>query len=91
MSQTNFEDDEILGKAYDGRLMRRLLVFVRPYWRRLAVAMLLLFGAAFAELALPLLKGRYPDGRRAALVPRPAHTPRAAPGTAGAAHRRIRP
>ncbi|HNP70761.1 MAG TPA: ABC transporter ATP-binding protein [Kouleothrix sp.] len=69
MSQTNFEDDEILGKAYDGRLMRRLLVFVRPYWRRLAVAMLLLFGAAFAELAPPYLVSRAIDGPIAARDP----------------------
>ncbi len=55
MTGANFEDDEILGKAYDGRLMRRLLVFVRPYWRQLAVAMLLLFAAAAAELAPPYL------------------------------------
>ena len=27
-------DDEILGKAYDARLMRRLLTYLRPYWRR---------------------------------------------------------
>src|SRR5256885_1686307 len=26
-------DDEILGKAYDARLMRRLLQYLRPYWR----------------------------------------------------------
>ncbi len=27
------QDDEILGKAYDARLMRRLLIYLRPYWR----------------------------------------------------------
>src|ERR1700754_5125969 len=25
------QDDEIMGKAYDGRLMRRLLTYLRPY------------------------------------------------------------
>src|SRR6476620_12151949 len=62
MAGANFEDDEILGKAYDGRLMRRLAIFVRPYWRRLALAMALLFGAAFAELAPPYLVSRAIDG-----------------------------
>ena len=32
-------DDEILGKAYDARLMRRLLHYLRPYWRQVAVAL----------------------------------------------------
>ena len=27
------QDDDILGKAYDARLMRRLLQYLRPYWR----------------------------------------------------------
>ena len=31
-------DDEILGKAYDARLMRRLLQYLRPYWRQVALA-----------------------------------------------------
>ena len=26
-----FDEDEILGKAYDARLMRRLLGYLRPY------------------------------------------------------------
>ena len=26
-------DEEILGKAYDARLMRRLLGYLWPYWR----------------------------------------------------------
>ncbi|HJZ49830.1 MAG TPA: ABC transporter ATP-binding protein [Roseiflexaceae bacterium] len=62
MAGANFEDDEILGKAYDARLMRRLAVFVKPYWRRLVVAMALLFGAALAELAPPYLVSRAIDG-----------------------------
>ncbi|HEU5102212.1 MAG TPA: ABC transporter ATP-binding protein [Roseiflexaceae bacterium] len=66
MAGANFEDDEILGKAYDGRLMRRLVVFVRPYWRQLALALALLFGAALAELAPPYLVSRAIDGPIAA-------------------------
>lgn len=29
--QTPQQDDEVVGKAYDGRLMRRLLTYLRPY------------------------------------------------------------
>lgn len=61
MSQT-FSDDEILGKAYDGRLIRRLSVFVLPYGRRLSVAVALLMGAALVELVPPLLVQRAIDG-----------------------------
>ena len=69
MAGANFEDDEILGKAYDGRLMRRLVIFVKPYWRRLVLAMALLFGAALAELAPPYLVSRAIDGPIAAGTP----------------------
>jgi ATP-binding cassette subfamily B protein len=62
MSNTPFDEDEILGKAYDGRLMRRLGGFLQPYWRQLAVAMVLLFGAALAELAPPYLVRLAIDG-----------------------------
>jgi ATP-binding cassette subfamily B multidrug efflux pump len=57
-----FDDDEILGKAYDGRLMRRLAVFVQPYWKGLTGAILLLFGAALTDLLPPLLVQRAIDG-----------------------------
>ncbi|MEI7771328.1 MAG: ABC transporter ATP-binding protein [Chloroflexales bacterium] len=58
----SFSDDEILGKAYDGRLVRRLTVFVAPHWRRLALAVALLLGAALTDLAPPLLVQRAIDG-----------------------------
>jgi len=57
-----FTDDEILGKAYDGRLMRRLAVFVAPHWRGLALAVALLIGAALTEIVPPLLVQRVIDG-----------------------------
>ncbi len=34
-------EEEILGKAYDGRLMRRLLHYLRPYWIQVIVAVLI--------------------------------------------------
>ncbi len=57
-----FDDDEILGKAYDARLMRRLATFIRPYHRRVAAAVVLLLGAALADLAGPLLVREAIDG-----------------------------
>ena len=49
------QDDEILGKAYDGRLMRRLLVYLRPYWRSVSLAFVAIFAGAGAALAQPYL------------------------------------
>src|SRR6476620_1324966 len=49
------QDDEILGKAYDGRLMRRLLVYLRPYWRSVCVAFVAIIAGAAAALAQPYL------------------------------------
>ncbi len=49
------QDDEILGKAYDARLMRRLLVYLRPYWRQVALAAVAILVGAGAALAQPYL------------------------------------
>jgi len=48
-------DDEVLGKAYDARLMRRLLQYLRPYWRLVAAALVAIFTGSLAELAQPYL------------------------------------
>jgi ATP-binding cassette subfamily B protein len=66
MSEAHFNDDIILGKAYDARLVRRLATFVKPYWRQLALAVFLLLGAALTELVPPLLVQRAIDGPIAA-------------------------
>lgn len=48
-------EEEALGKAYDARLARRLIVFLRPYkWRVILAVVLSLFGAA-ASTAIPYL------------------------------------
>jgi ATP-binding cassette subfamily B protein len=41
-----FHEEETLGKAYDARLMRRLLVYLRPYWglTLFALSAILLYG-----------------------------------------------
>jgi len=38
VSEALHTDDEILGKAYDARLMARMLRYLRPYWKLLAVS-----------------------------------------------------
>lgn len=48
-------DDDILGKAYDARLMRRLLTRLRPYWRQVAVAFVAITVGAGMSLAQPYL------------------------------------
>jgi ATP-binding cassette subfamily B protein len=48
-------EEEILGKAYDARLMRRLLQFVRPYWKEIALALVAIVVGALTELAQPYL------------------------------------
>jgi len=49
------QDDEILGKAYDARLMRRLLQYLRPYWRSVLVALAAIVVGGLASLAQPYL------------------------------------
>ncbi|MEY3990910.1 MAG: hypothetical protein RI985_1991 [Chloroflexota bacterium] len=55
-------DDEILGKAYDGRLVRRLLGFVWPYKWSLTGAIGLMVGSALMELLPPYLIRTAIDG-----------------------------
>jgi len=50
-----FQDEEVLGKPYDARLVRRLLSFVKPYTRPVGVAIAMLLVVAAFELALPYL------------------------------------
>ena len=66
-------EEEVLGKAYDGRLMRRLLTYIRPYRRHVLFALMLLFINAALQVAGPLLTQIAIDRY---LVPaeKPAHT-----------------
>jgi ATP-binding cassette subfamily B protein len=52
---TTGHDDDILGKAYDARLMRRLLEYLRPYWRQVAVALVTIVIGGVASLMQPYL------------------------------------
>jgi ATP-binding cassette subfamily B protein len=51
----NFDEDEILGKAYDARLMRRLLGYLRPYRGLVIVALAIILGISVTEAAPPVL------------------------------------
>ena len=51
----HMQDDEILGKAYDGRLMRRLLAYLRPYRLGVIAGVLLLLLGALVDLAGPFI------------------------------------
>jgi ATP-binding cassette subfamily B protein len=48
-------EEDVLGKAYDGRLMRRLLGYLRPYRRQVLIAVLAIVGHSCLELAPPYL------------------------------------
>jgi len=46
-------DEEILGKAYDARLMRRLLKYLKPYRRHVALGVLLAVVVSATEAVRP--------------------------------------
>jgi ATP-binding cassette subfamily B protein len=48
-------EEEVLGKAYDSRLMRRLLTYMRPYKKQVAVALLFMLGSSLVQILGPLL------------------------------------
>ena len=48
-------DDEVVGKVYDARLMRRLGRFVRPYWMQAAIASLSVSLKSVCDVAGPIL------------------------------------
>jgi ATP-binding cassette subfamily B protein len=50
-----FHEEEVLGKAYDARLMRRLLGYLRPYTVQVGVALVGIIGASALQLAQPYL------------------------------------
>ncbi len=48
-------EEEVLGKAYDGRLMRRLLTYMRPYKTAVAAALVILLFDSLIQISGPLL------------------------------------
>lgn len=51
----NYHEEEALGKAYDSRLMKRLLKYARPYKWPLILAVVLLIGGSGLQLLLPVM------------------------------------
>src|SRR5207302_7322590 len=49
------DQDEVLGKAYDGRLVRQLVPFIKPYWRSMLLALVFLLATSVLDLAGPFL------------------------------------
>ena len=47
-------DDEVAGKIYDARLMRRLGVYVRPYWLQAAIASLAVILKSLCDVMGPI-------------------------------------
>src|SRR5688500_19505690 len=48
-------EEEVLGKAYDARLMRRLIGYLRPYRRHVAFAIAAIVGHSALQLVPPYL------------------------------------
>jgi ATP-binding cassette subfamily B multidrug efflux pump len=55
------DEDDQLGKAYDGRLVRRLLSFMNPYLGRLWLAVGLMIASSLLAVAQPTIIGRAID------------------------------
>jgi ATP-binding cassette subfamily B multidrug efflux pump len=53
--QVSVQEDEVLGKAYDARLMKRILEYLRPYKWKVFLAILMIFATGTVELAGPFL------------------------------------
>lgn len=69
----SFHEEEVLGKAYDARLMRRLLAYLRPYWLVVSGALvaIVLYGIlqALPPYLLKVEVDRYLDPVSHAKVP----------------------
>ena len=50
---SNLHEEEALGKAYDSRLMRRLLQYMKPYKWRVVLALIMVAIVTPLELAPP--------------------------------------
>jgi ATP-binding cassette, subfamily B, multidrug efflux pump len=49
------QEEEVIGKAYDSRLMRRLLIYLRPYRFQVGIAIVSIVGKSFADVLGPYL------------------------------------
>ncbi len=53
--EMSVHDEDVVGKAYDSRLMRRLLGYLRPYKAQVAIALVSIIASAVLQLAPPYL------------------------------------
>jgi ATP-binding cassette, subfamily B, multidrug efflux pump len=69
----SLHEEEVLGKAYDSRLMRRLLVYLRPYKRVAVLALIAIFFYGLLQAIPPYLMkveiDRYLDPTHHAQIP----------------------
>ena len=65
-------EEEVLGKAYDGRLMKRLLSYMRPYRRSVFLSLGFLLISSLLQVAGPLLTRIAVDRY---LAPHPGYSP----------------
>jgi len=86
------QEEEVLGKAYDSRLMRRLLTYLRPYRWQVTIAIASIILKSFCDVLGPYLVkvavDRYlapvrgvTSGLWSWLSPRPLHKPEVTPLT----------
>jgi len=47
------QDDDVVGKAYDGRLMRRLMRYLRPYWLQTGISLAAILLKAGSDILGP--------------------------------------
>ena len=66
------QEEEVLGKAYDSRLMKRLLVYLRPYKWQVGISLIAIFMKAGADVLGPFLTAVVVDRY---LAPVHKHTP----------------
>ena len=69
MSSSYHDDDEFLGKAYDARLLRRLIPYARPHLRLVLGGTGFMLLAALCELTIPLIIRETVNGPFSWLVP----------------------
>ena len=61
MTAPAFHEEDAIGKVYDSRLARRLIVYVKPYGGLVLAALVLLLGEGLLQLVGPMLTQRVVD------------------------------
>ncbi len=52
------EEEEDLGKVYDSVLMKRLIVYLKPYWFEVVLILFMMVGNTLCEVSMPYLMKR---------------------------------